>query len=176
MNLLFDSATFDNGKLCLSVLNKQMARRFVMEMKRRTYQAEIKEHRKKRSLDANAMCWVLIGKLAAVTGIKAEEIYRQAIRDIGGNYDVITVRDDAVDKFCSVWSTGHIGQITDILGANPMRGYTDVIAYYGSSTYDTAQMARLIDVIVQECKEQGIETMSERELSLLKGRWSDGHA
>ena len=171
MNLLFDAATFENGKLCLSVLNKQMARRFVMEMKRRTYQAEIKEHRKKRSLDANAYCWGLIGKLAAVTGIKVEEIYRQAIRDIGGNYDVITVRDDAVNKFCSVWSVGHIGQLTDILGANPMRGYTDVIAYYGSSTYDTAQMARLIDVIVQECKEQGIETMPPDKLSSLVGEW-----
>ena len=171
MNLLFDAAAFDNGKLCLSVLNKPMARRFVMEMKRRTYQAEIKEHRKKRSLDANAYCWVLIGKLAAVTGIKVEEIYRQAIRDIGGNYDVITVRDDAVDKFCSVWSAGHIGQITDILGANPMQGYTDVVAYYGSSTYDTKQMARLIDTIAQECKEQGIETLPPDKLAALVEGW-----
>lgn len=29
------------------------------------YVAELKEYRKKRSLDANAYCWVLIGQLAA---------------------------------------------------------------------------------------------------------------
>lgn len=172
MKLTFNAATFENGKLCLEVSNRQMARRFVMEMKQRAYQAEIKEYREKRSLDANAYCWVLIGELAEVTGIKAEEIYRQAIKDIGGNYDVITVRDNAVDKFCTMWSAGHIGQITAILGANPMLGYTDVIAYYGSSTYDAKQMARLIDTIVQECKEQGIETMPQEKLKSIVGAWN----
>lgn len=44
-------------------------------------------------------------------------------------------------------------------------------AYHGSSTYDTAQMSRLIDNIVQDCKALGIETMTPDKLSILKEEW-----
>jgi hypothetical protein len=46
-----------------------------------------------------------------------------------------------------------------------------VIVYYGSSEYDTAQMSRLIDRIVEDCKEQGIETMPQAELDSLLTQW-----
>ena len=42
----------------------------------------------------------------------------------------------------------------------------------GSSTYDTAQMSRLIDLAVQDCKALDIETATPQELSLLLDRWS----
>lgn len=48
---------------------------------------------------------------------------------------------------------------------------TDVVAYYGSSTYDTDEMARLIDEIVNEAKELGIETMPPEELDCLIKSW-----
>lgn len=38
---------------------------------------EAKKHRERRSLDANAYCWVLLGKLAEKMNIKAEEIYKR---------------------------------------------------------------------------------------------------
>ena len=44
--------------------------------------------------------------------------------------------------------------------------------YYGSSTYDSAQMSRLIDLVVQECQAQGIETKTPEELALLKEDWA----
>lgn len=44
-----------------------------------------------------------------------------------------------------------------------------MLLYYGSSTYDGAQMARLIDNIVQDCKAVGIETMTPDELARLEG-------
>ena len=43
----------------------------------------------------------------------------------------------------------------------------------GSSDYDTAQMSRLIEIIIQECKAQGIETMTPRELDALVSRWGE---
>lgn len=46
-----------------------------------------------------------------------------------------------------------------------------MILYYGSSTYDMAQMSRLINLIVEDCKAQGIETMTPYELDALIGRW-----
>lgn len=46
-------------------------------------------------------------------------------------------------------------------------------AAYGSSVYDTEQMARLIDAIVQDCRDVGIETMTPRELDALVSRWGE---
>jgi hypothetical protein len=50
-------------------------------------------------------------------------------------------------------------------------GCTNVILYYGSSTYDVEQMSRLIENIVQDCKALGIETKPEAELNSLLEQW-----
>lgn len=50
-----------------------------------------------------------------------------------------------------------------------IEGCTNVILYDGSSTYDTAQMSRFVNMVVDECKIQGIETMTPEELCKLKG-------
>ena len=52
-----------------------------------------------------------------------------------------------------------------------LKGCTNVVLYYGSSSYDTKQMSMLIDNIVQDCKALGIETMTPRELQALKDGW-----
>ena len=46
-----------------------------------------------------------------------------------------------------------------------------MISYYGSSEYDTAQMSRLIELIIAECREQGIETKTPAELAALMEEW-----
>lgn len=43
----------------------------------------------------------------------------------------------------------------------------------GSSDYDTAQMSRLIEIIIQECKAQGVETLPPRELDAIVSRWGE---
>lgn len=137
----------------------------------KTYDVEIKEHRKRRSMDANSYFWVLCGKLAAKVGLPKEEVYREFIKDVGDNYTIVPIRNDAVDKWIDVWQSKGIGWCCDILGDSKLPGYTNVITYYGSSTYDTQQMATLINLMVQECKLQGIETMTPQELSLLLESW-----
>ena len=111
---------------------------------------EIKKWRKKRSLDANAYAWVLIDKIAQATGVPKTEVYRQAIREIGGVSDIVAVPDNAVDKFREGWSKQGIGWQTEILDSKP--GYKRIVVYYGSSTYDTKQMSALIDSLVQEAQ------------------------
>ncbi len=134
---------------------------------------EIKKFRKKRSLDANAYAWVLMGQLAVQMRNTPQEIYRQYIPDIGNNFQIVPIQEDAIEEWDKLWCEGHIGRMTDDLG--PCRntpGYHNIRCYKGSSDYDTAQMARLIDMIIEDCKVCGIETMSERELSLLKVEWN----
>ena len=132
---------------------------------------ELSRWYKKRSLDANAYCWALLGKLQEVLNIPKEEIYREMIKDVG-DYEVIPIKNEAVDKFQRAWRKNGLGWITEITKSK-LEGYTNIIAYYGSSSYDTKSMARLIDFIVQECKEQGIETMSEDEINSLVGIWNN---
>ena len=131
---------------------------------------EIKKHRKKRSGDANSYFWVLIDKLAVEINIPKEEIYRGYVKNIGGNNDIVCVQDKGVDNLCACWKKNGIGWVTDTFPSK-IDGCTNVILYYGSSTYDTAQMSRLIDMCVQDCKAVGIETMTPAELDALIERW-----
>lgn len=134
------------------------------------YVMEVKEHRERRSLDANAYFWTLCDKLSEQTGIPKTEIYREAIRNIGGNNQVVCVPTKAVDKLCEGWQHNGLGWLTDT-AESKLEGCTNVILYYGSSTYDSKQMARLIDNIVQDCKAVGIETATPQELARLKEEW-----
>jgi len=132
------------------------------------YKVEIKEYRKGRSLDANAYFWVLCDKISAVSNVPKEEIYRNAIREIGGNSDTVCVLEKAADALCQGWEHNGLGWITERFPSK-IDGCVNVTLYYGSSTYDTKNMSRLIDNIVQDAKELGIETLTPQELDRLEG-------
>lgn len=131
---------------------------------------EIKPYRAKRSLDANAYCWKLINELAERLNKSPKEIYREAIRDIGGNSEIVCVKNAAVKKLRQGWSKNGIGWQTETFPSK-LEGCTNVILYYGSSEYDTKQMSQLIDIIVQECKAQGIQTETPNRIAELKSLW-----
>lgn len=126
----------------------------------------VKKFRKKRSLDANAYCWVLLDKIAEKKRITRTEAYRNAIREIGGVSDTICVKNNAVERLKQQWCEQGTGwQAEDFPSAIP--GWTNVILYYGSSSYDTKQMADLIDSIVQDAQSLGIETKTPEEINSL---------
>lgn len=158
--------------VCLKVEEPAEARRWFVKLKRGVkYVAELKRWREHRSLDANAYCWVLLGKLSAVLNFPPEEVYRAAIRDVGDNYEIMPIRDDALDRWRYIWESKGTGWLCEVLCPSKIEGYTNVRNYYGSSVYDKEQMSRLLDIIVQECKAQGIETMPPDELERLMEEW-----
>lgn len=131
----------------------------------------VKKYRKKRSLDANAYFWVLVGKLAEKTGIDKLTIYKNAIREIGV-FIQAELDENAVDTLMYSWSLHGLGWVSEKLDYSKHKGFVLVNLYYGSSTYNTKQMSRLIDNIVQDCKSVGIETMTPAELQAIKCAWS----
>ena len=133
---------------------------------------EFKRHREKRSLDANAYCWVLIDRLAEKLRIGKTEIYQNAIRDIGGNNTTVCVLNEAVDDLIEKWQRFGVGWIAE-KQPSKLEGCTNVTLYYGSSLYDTEQMSRLIDYIVTECEEQGIDTKTPDEIANLLSLWEE---
>ena len=133
---------------------------------------EVKPYRAKRSLDANAYFFVLADKLSEKLNISKEAIYREYIKHIGGNSEVVCVKNSAVARLCEGWQKNGIGWQTETFESK-ISGCTNVVLYYGSSTYDSAQMSRLLDLIIQDCKEQGIPTETPDQIAEMKARWGE---
>ena len=167
------SFSYTTGKplITLEMNEKQNALNLVDKLKEaEKLSIKIGRFKAKRSLDANAYCFLLIGKLAEKLNFPKEEIYRNAIKEIGGNYDVVCIQDKAVESLCDGWSRNGLGWQTDTFPSK-IEGCTNVILYYGSSTYDVAQMSRLINNIVFECQQLGIETKPQAEIDSLLSSW-----
>lgn len=127
----------------------------------------VKEFRQKRSLSQNAYLWVLLDKLGAKLNRSKEDIYKIYVKDFG-IFEPLPIKNEAVERFINNWSKNGLGWFCEDLGESKLDGYTKIIAYYGSSIYNTAEMKRLIDAVIQECEEQGIQTMPLSEVMLLQ--------
>ena len=142
----------------------------VEELKGLKLNVELTKWYKKRSLDANAYMWVLIREISKKIGSTPKEIYRDAISYLN-TYDVLPIRNDAVERFIQNWQEQGDGWICETFDSK-LEGYTNVRAFYGSSTFNTNEMSKLIDIIVEECKGLGIETKPPEELKSLLEAWN----
>lgn len=175
MIIQFDKArcTQDDGGvwLCLRVTSPALARQFVEQMQDRLYNAELKRHRQKRSLDANAYLWVLCQKIAeAAKGITKDDVYQDAVKH-AGQFNVLMLRNDAVATFVHKWSAHGLGWFTELI-EGCSEDYTQLIAYYGSSVYDAAEMAFLLDYVVNLAKDMGLDTLPPDEIERIKSLWA----
>ena len=134
------------------------------------YKIEVKEHKEKRSLNANAYAWALLDKLATKLRMSKTDIYRNYVREIGGNSYIVCCTDSAVSDLCRDWTSKGLGWLADT-EPSKIPNCTNVRLYYGSSVYDTVQMSRLIELIVADCKENDIPTWNEDELQKLCNEW-----
>ena len=141
---------------------------------------EVKLKRRHRSHTANSYMWLLCQKLAeelSKNGITTkEDVYREAIRKASIRPFVVPVKNKAVEHWQDIWSDKGVGWVTENWGAAKTPGYTLIASYPGSSTFDTTEMARLIDYIVSECQEHGIETRPQAEIDSLLKEWSENNA
>lgn len=156
--------------LHLLVADGQKARAYA-EGTDKPQRVKITQWREKRSLSANAYAWTLLGKLSAALHLPPDEIYRQLIPDVGDNYTAVTVALQGLDKLRETWGNNGKGWLVEVVGAGAKTGTLDVALYYGSSAYDTAQMARLIDLIIAECRENDIEYLPPDQLAAMLEDW-----
>ena len=134
---------------------------------------EIKQYREKRSLDANAYMWTLLDKLAAALRTTKEELYRGYVSNVGV-FREFHFRPDEAKTLKTAWERNGTGWPTEDVDFTSDGEMVVVRAYYGSSTYNTKQMSRLIDAVVEDCNEQGIETLTQEELERMKAAWKHG--
>ena len=140
---------------------------FTDELMLKQLSVDVKEYRRKRSLDANAYCWVLCTKLAQALNTSKDEVYEEMIQRYSvldsdeEGYITVTLLDRIpVSKLGGHWKiVKHEGK------------FISYIRLKGSSEMDSKEMATLIDGIVSECKEMGIETATPNEIERMVQQW-----
>lgn len=135
---------------------------------------EIKKWHKKRSLDANAYCWVLCDKIAKElsddgTIVKKEMVYKDAILGIG-TFEPFVIQEKSYDKFKRIWEKQGLGFLVQEVSRKDK--CIKVNCYYGSSTYDTKEMSLLINLLVDLAKSLNIETKPKAEIDSLLRSWN----
>lgn len=125
---------------------------------------EIKEYKPKRSTNANAYMWVLIGKIADALRQSKNQVYMQMLKDYGQSQCVSVLSSINVDGYFKYYEKIGESKLND-------KEFTHYKVYKGSSEYDTNEMSILIDGVVLEAKQMGIETISDDEIEHLKSVW-----
>ena len=125
---------------------------------------DIKEHKEQRSLNANNYAWKLITEIANVLRNAKEEVYLEMLKSYG--------QCEMISIVSSVDVKGYFKYYEEA-GRSFLNGkeFTHYKIYKGSSEFNTKEMSILIDGIVQEAKQLGIETMTPSQLAELKSLW-----
>jgi len=174
MDILFDKAKWlkdsDGTWLLIKPSAPSQALEFCQEMKDIKYVAELKEYRVKRSLSANDYLWVLCQKIAEIIKSTKNEVYIESIR-AKGQFTTLTIGREAAETFIKKWAMRGLGWYAELVDGQDEENI-QVIAYYGSSVYDSREMAVLLDYIIQEAQYLGIETAAPNELLRMKQQWN----
>jgi hypothetical protein len=85
-----------------------------------------------------------------------------------------TIKDVSLGLDGEGWSKNGIGWITETFPSK-IEGCTNVILYFGSSTYDTAQMHRFLDLVIEICDENDIDTITPNEKAKLLAMWGEAY-
>ena len=143
------------------------------------YTVEIKRKSKKRSLNANAYCWSLCQRIAKELSkngyTSKEEVYRKAILD-SQQGEPVGVPNNRLDSFIRKWQSNGIGWICVIDDNERLSGVKRVYLYSGSSTYNTAEMSRLIECLVDECNQLDIKLEPSEYIQSIVEEWANEQA
>lgn len=184
MKLTFEQARWTMGDkgfwLCFKVKETSLARAFVEKLKSfsksKMFQADVKPYRQARSDNANRYLWVLCEKIAQEVGhVTKEDVYIRMVRD-AGVFDVLNIPSEGLQGFVRRWKRQGIGWQAAVVQESHIPGYTEVMAFYGSSKYDTKEMFHLLEHVIDTAKELDIETATPDEIALMKARWEDEQA
>lgn len=125
---------------------------------------EIKPYKRRRSLDANAYYWVLLTKLSKILGTSNAELHNTILSKYGfleivdgRTIKVVLPDTDEANKKVMESKIYHLRPTSDVRMGKDGMVYRTYTMLRGSSTYDTAEMSRLIDGLVCDCRDAGIE-------------------
>lgn len=170
MKIKIESIQIENGRL---VIEPTKDTKYLLPhitdtitQAKKPYQAEFKVFRKKRSLDSNAALWKMLSLMADTLHTSKDELYLEML-DRYGVFTHIVVKPKMVYRVKKEWKTvRELGKVT-------INGQTGIQlqCYFGSSTYDSKEFATLLDGVIAEAKELGIEFISKEDRNIMIDEW-----
>lgn len=133
---------------------------------------EVKKYRKKRSLNANSYFWQLLQELCELLELDTIEEYKRRVKELG-IFRQFKIETENIKTFEKMWTSQGIAWFCEIVDTTYVEDteFKIINAYYGSSSFNSKQMARLIDGVVQDCKVYNIETKPQEEINSLLESW-----
>ena len=162
-----------DGKFTVS-LNIEEEPGDIEKLKDKRLRIKITEYKEKRSLDSNAYFHVLCDKLRQKLRISMARCKNHLIADYGqvmyleDNIPLI-YKTNAPPEYIAELEEPHLLLVkTEVEKGKEVYFYR---MYRGSHTYNTAEMSRLIDGTIEECKAQGIETLTPEQIERMLSAW-----
>ena len=176
------SRDWKTGKMRLTFEFDSDVSAAIDKIKDKLLRITVKLWRDKRSLDADSYYWVLLSRLAEAVGISKPRAHNLMLRKYGQNlvidsqiaFLVIPDTEEAEETALEAESF-HIRPTSQVKQGKDGKMYRTYTVLAGSSTYDTKEMSELINGLVSECKEQGIETLTPDELARMMKDYEENH-
>ena len=122
--------------------------------------------RNKRSLDANGLLWVCLDKIASALNTDKWDVYLLMLKRYG-KFTYILVKPNAVEYTKTIWRESEVIGEVDVNGTKSVQ----MLCYFGSSTYDSKEFSRLLDGVISEMKDMGLETPAQEEMDRMLAEW-----
>lgn len=131
---------------------------------------DISEHHEKRSLNANALLWNCLGKIANSINADKWDVYLQMLKRYG-KYTYICVKPNVVDSVKKQWRECEVLGDIEINGQKAIQ----MLCYFGSSTYDSKEFSILLNGVISEMEEMGLATPESEELERIMEQWAKNY-
>ena len=137
----------------------------IEKLKGKDLTISLSRYRKKRSLDANAFLWKCLGEMSAVIGMTPWDMYLDVLKKYG-KYTHIKIIETAYESLQKVWRETEI--VEEMMEKNPETGeqckYLRVLCFFGSSTYDSKEFSVLLNGVIADMAELGLERPTDEHL------------
>lgn len=139
-------------------------------MENKTLEVSVKEYKPHRSKDANALLWVCLTEIAKALRTDNWSVYLQMLRRYGKCTHIVC-KPEAVDMVRKQWRE------SEVIGDYEVNGQKAVqmLCYYGSSTFDSSEMSRLLDGVISEMAEMNLQKPTSAEMKRALDEWEKHH-
>ena len=136
---------------------------------KKTFDITIEQHREKRSINANNYAWLLQDRIAKILNRSIDDIHNQMVLD----YGVLETYSIKKEAFASA---KRLFDYFEVLGESSVKGveFVHIRAGIGTHNYNTLEMSKFLDGVVQEAQQLNIETRTPKQLAELKSLWEQG--
>ena len=118
---------------------------------------ECNKAKRKRTLTQNSYYWALLSELAGALGLSNDELHFQLLKRYSTPQPFATFDNVDVSKFMRYYER-----------RNQDGNVIYYLFYTPSSEMDTKEFKRLLDGLISECQEIGIDTLTQAEVARLK--------